>query len=348
MGKIKIQNKIIGEKHPVFIIAEAGVNHNGSLKTAKKMVDAAQNAGADAIKFQTFNAEKLVSINAPQAKYQKKNSPEKDQYTMLKKLELSYSEFRELSGYCRKKGMIFLSTPFDDESAEFLSSIGMAAFKISSGDLTNLPFIKKISGLGKPVILSTGMATLSEVRKAVRVVSSAGNNKLVLLHCTSNYPVRYDEVNLTAMLTLKREFGFPSGYSDHTEGIEVSVAAVALGACMIEKHFTLNRKMEGPDHKASIELGELRDLVSSIRNVERAIGSGVKVPAKSEKNVMAAARKSIVAGIDINKGERVTKNMLAIKRPGNGIPPSELYKLIGRKTKRAINKDTLMSWKDLS
>ncbi|MCK4781632.1 N-acetylneuraminate synthase family protein [Candidatus Parcubacteria bacterium] len=364
--KIKIENKLIGEKKPCFIIAEAGVNHNGDLGLAKKLVDAAKNAGVDVVKFQTFKSEKIVTPDAKQAKYQSENIGKKEsQYAMLKRLELPYSKFRELKAYCDRKGIIFLSTPHSCQEDVDLVAELCPAIKVGSGDLTNLPILKYIAGKKLPIILSTGMATLEEVREAVETILSI-NEKLILLHCTTNYPTPLNEVNLKAMLTMAKEFDLPVGYSDHTEGINVSLAAVALGACVIEKHFTLDRNLPGPDHKASLEPLELKKMVDGIRNIEKrlnqkenldniitelnipeALGSGIKKPNPSEIEVAEVARKSIVAAVDIKKGTKIVEEMLIIKRPGIGILPKYFNKVIGRIVKKDINQDTLIEFKDL-
>ncbi len=335
---------MIGENNPVFVIAEAGVNHNGSVAMAKKMVDSAKAAGADAIKFQSFRADQLVTYDAPKALYQQARSLGKNQYEMLKQLELSEAGQRELFDHCRKRGILFLSTPFDGQSAEFLNRLGMPAFKISSGDLTDLPLLLKIARMGKPMILSTGMATLQEIDLAVKTVKKAGNKKLILLHCTSNYPTEYLNVNLKAMQSMGKKFDLPVGLSDHTLGIEVPIAAVALGACVIEKHFTLDISLPGPDQLASLEPEELKQMVSAIRNVEMALGDGEKAPRKSEKQIALVARKSIVAAAVLIKGTRISPDMLAVKRPGTGIEPKYLNKFIGKTVKKNILKDQLIDW----
>jgi N,N'-diacetyllegionaminate synthase len=331
-----------------FLIAEAGVNHNGSLKIAKQLIDAAFRAGADAVKFQSFRTEEIVTPRAPKADYQKKYTGEKSQFDMLKKLEFSEEQFLELVKYAKKKGIMFLSTPFDAGSADFLYGTGMPIFKISSGDLTNIPFLRHVAAYKKPVILSTGMSTLEEIREAVKAVYSKGNRRLTLLHCTSNYPAEYKDVNLRAMETLSEKFKLPIGYSDHTRGIEVSVAAAAMGARVVEKHFTLDRKLPGPDHKASLEPGELGQMIQCIRNIEKAMGDGVKKPVSSEDNIKKIARKSIVACCDIPKGTKITEEMLAVKRPGTGILPGDFNKVIGKKTVINIKKDNLIRFKDLT
>ncbi len=341
-GDIKIGKECIGLGYPCFIIAEAGVNHNGSLKLAKKLVDAAKKAGADAMKFQTFKTEELVTEKAPQAEYQKKNVNAKSQFEMLKKLELSESEFREIFKYCEKKKIIFLSTPFDEKSAEFLNILGVPAFKIGSGDITNIPLIRTVSEFGKPVILSSGMSTLAEVADAVKAIYKSGNHKLVLLHCTSNYPAEFNSVNLMAMDTLKNKFHVPVGYSDHTPGIEIAIAAVARGARVIEKHFTLSKDMKGPDHKASLEPDELKKMIDSIRNVEISLGTPEKKPVRSERRIKDVVRKSIVSSVDMPKGTKIKRDIIAFKRPGSGIPPTDLDRVLDKTTKMLVKKDQLL------
>lgn len=326
-----------------FIIAEAGVNHNGSFELAKQLVDKAVWAGADCIKFQTFNSKNLVSKNAQKAEYQKKTTDSSEsQLDMLKKLELSKEEFIELRDYCNQKGIMFLSTPFDLESIDFLASIGVKIWKVPSGEITNYPFLRAIGKRKESVIMSTGMCTLDEVRDAIKVLKDFGTKDITLLHCTTEYPAPYDSVNLNAMLTLQKEFGFKVGYSDHTNGIEIPVAAVAMGASVIEKHFTLDKNMEGPDHKASLEPDELKQMVLSIRNVEVALGDGKKQPSDAEKKNIAIARKSIVVACDIKKGEMFTEENLTAKRPGNGISPMKWNYVIGKSAKRDFLADELI------
>ncbi len=273
----------------VYIIAEAGVNHNGSFALARKLVDAAKEAGADCIKFQTFKSENLVSRSAKKAEYQKKTTGDSSQQDMLKKLELSFDEFLNLKSYCEKVGICFLSTPFDFDSIEFLNSIDMPFWKIPSGEVTNLPYLLALAKTGKPVVMSTGMCTLQEIRDAIDVLQANGTKEIKLLHCNTEYPTPFEDVNLKAMQAMRDEFWMEVGYSDHTKGIEVPVAAVALGATIIEKHFTLDRNMEGPDHKASLEPQELAEMVCCIRNIEKALGTGVKTPSPSEKKNIAVA-----------------------------------------------------------
>ena len=330
-------------KNKTFIIAEAGVNHNGSFELAKQLVDKAVWAGVDCIKFQTFNSKNLVSKNAQKAEYQKKTTDSSEsQLDMLKKLELSKEEFIELRDYCNQKGIMFLSTPFDLESIDFLASIGVKTWKIPSGEITNYPFLRAIGKRKESVIMSTGMCTLDEVRDAIKVLKDFGTKDIILLHCTTEYPAPYDSVNLNAMLTLQNEFGFNVGYSDHTNGIEVPVAAVAMGASVIEKHFTLDKNMEGPDHKASLEPDELKLMVQSIRNVEVALGDGTKQPSDAEKKNISIARKSIVAACEIKKGDVFSEKNLTAKRPGNGISPMQWEKILGNNALRDFETDEMI------
>ena len=324
----------------MFIIAEAGVNHNGSIEIAKQMIDKASEAGADCVKFQTYISENVMSKFAPKAEYQISNTgTDESQLEMVKKLELSFGDFRELKQYCDEKGIMFLSTPFDLESADFLNDLGMEIFKIPSGEITNLPYLRKINSFGKKVILSTGMANLDEIQAALDVLKDC---KVSLLHCTTEYPCPYDSVNMNAMLILKQNFGLEVGYSDHTQGIEIPVMAVAMGAKIIEKHFTLDKNMEGPDHKASLEPDELKAMVMAIRNVEKAFGNGVKEPQEAEKKNIDIARKSIVARCDIKKGETFTEENLTTKRPGNGISPMRWDEIIGTVAVRDFQEDELI------
>jgi len=348
MNKIRIQNKLIGEGEPTFIIAEAGVNHNGDVELAKKMVDVAKEAGADVVKFQTFSAEKLVTKDASMASYQSKNTGiEQSQQEMLKKLELNYEDFDELKKYCDKKEIIFLSTPHTEDAADYLDRL-LPAFKIGSGDLTNIPYLEKIAKKGKAMILGTGMGTLDEVQYAVNTVRSQGNDKIIILHCTTNYPCPYEEVNLKVINTLKQKVSNCAiGYSDHTLGILASLAAVAMGAAVIEKHFTVDKSLPGPDHRSSIDSDELSQLVSSIRRLETLFGSSDKKPTKSEQKIMKLVRKSIIATMDVPKDTVLTEEMLTIKRPGTGIQPKDVNKIIGKKTKSFIRKDQVINFEDI-
>lgn len=324
----------------VFIIAEAGVNHNGSLDLAKKLVDAAAAAKADAVKFQTFIPEKVISVFAEKAEYQKTSTgAEESQLDMVRKLWLSYDSFRELADYCREKGIQFLSTPFDLPSLDFLLSLDMPVIKVPSGEITNLPLLLAVAKSGKPVILSTGMSELREVAFARDALLENGCPSVSLLHCNTEYPTPFEDANLRAMGALRAYFGGPVGYSDHTLGIEAPIAAVALDAEIIEKHFTLDRTMEGPDHACSLEPDELAAMVSAIRNVERALGSGVKAPSASERKNMAIARKSIVAARTIHAGERFDETNLDVKRPGDGVSPTRWFEVVGRTAKRDFAPD---------
>ncbi|HPU64027.1 MAG TPA: N-acetylneuraminate synthase [Mobilitalea sp.] len=324
----------------VYIIAEAGVNHNGQVYLAKKMIEEAAKAGADAVKFQTFRAESLVSAKAPKARYQiEATNKDESQLMMLKKLELSYDDFYELADYARKLKIDFLSTPFDLESIEFLQSLNMPYWKIPSGEITNLPYLEKIAATGKPVIISTGMSTMREIEEAMDIFKDYDRNMITLLHCNTQYPTPYEDVNLPAMMTIKNRFGVRVGYSDHTPGIEIPVAAVAMGAAVIEKHFTLDRNMEGPDHKASLEPDELKAMVQCIRNVEKALGSAEKKPSPSEMGNITVARKSIVAKRDILKGEVFTEDNITTKRPGDGLSPMRWHEVLGQKAKRDFKAD---------
>lgn len=328
----------------VFIIAEAGVNHNGSLKRAKKMVIKAREAGADAIKFQTFKSEKLVSTFAEKAAYQIKNTRNADesQLEMVKKLELSFDDFRELQAFSKEKGIQFLSTPFDLESIDFLNQLDMPFWKLPSGEVTNYPYLVKIAQTHKEIVMSTGMCTLDEISEALAVLRENGAGKISLLHCNTEYPTPIEDVNLKAMETLKKAFSIPIGYSDHTKGIEVPIAAVAMGATIIEKHFTLDRNMEGPDHKASLEPSELKAMVQAIRNIENAIGTGDKKPTPSETKNMDIARKSIVASQPIKKGEAFTEQNITTKRPGTGISAMQWRQILGQKATRDFAEDELI------
>ncbi len=339
--KFKIGKKFIGKNEPVFIIAEAGVNHNGSLKNALKLVDAAAAAGADAVKFQTFKAEEVVTAQGEMAEYQKKNiGKTESQIKMLKKLELPENFYKPIIKRCREKKIIFLSTPHGSfKSIDFLARLKMPAYKIGSGDLNNLPVLEYAAKFKKPMILATGMAAMAEIKEAIDIIKKAGNNKIVALHCTTNYPSALKDVNLRAMLTMEKKLRVLVGYSDHTEGIMVPAMAAALGACLIEKHFTLNRNMPGPDHKASLEPLELKAMVKSIRQVEIILGSSDKKPIASERSLIKEVRKSIVAGKNINKGEIFTKQNLAIKRPGTGLPPKAWFSILGKRAIKRFAKD---------
>jgi len=338
-----IEQNMVSKEFPVFIIAEAGVNHNGSMVLAKRLIDAAKEACADAVKFQTFKAEEVVTENAEKAEYQKKTTSENSQYEMIKKLELSEDDFKELALYADKKNIIFLSSPFDLRSVDLLEEIGVPLFKIASGEITNFPLIKKIASKGKPIILSTGMATIGEIEEAI-IELEKKTNDIILMHCVTNYPVKAVDVNLKVIETLRYTFKLPVGFSDHTMGIEMPIAAVALGICVIEKHFTLNKNFEGPDHKASLEPHELKKMIKSIRNIEKGLGNGIKKLTDDEKEIKKVARKSIVAKVDILKGTMLTEDVLAIKRPGIGIEPKFFKNVIGKILITDLKKDELLRW----
>lgn len=360
---LKISNKIIGQDHLIFIIAEAGVNHNGRLDLALKLIDAAADAGADAVKFQTFRAEQVVTASGKMADYQKRNlGKSESQLAMLKKLELKEEYYPALIKRAKKRGIIFLSTPHGGfESVDFLQKLKISAFKFGSGDLTNLPLLEYAAKFKKLMIISTGMATMKEIKSAVRAIKNAGNDSIIILHCTTNYPTPPNEVNLSAIKAMGRELGLSVGYSDHTEGIKISVAAAVLGARVIEKHFTLDKTVPGPDHKASLEPAELKELVKRIRvaekrlsdgeslenlveelGVRKSLGSGIKKPASGELRTAKIIRKSVAAKKDIKKGEKFSINNLTIKRPGTGLPPGYFSKIIGRKVKKDIKADRLI------
>lgn len=330
-----------------IIIAEAGVNHNGSIELAKQLVDKAVLAGVDYIKFQTFKASKLVTKAAKQAEYQQKNIGKEgdSQFQMLKKLELSPEDHEVLIAYCKDKGIKFFSTAFDFDSIEYLHSLDLGLWKVPSGEVTNYPFLKRVAAYNEKTILSTGMCEMSDVRAAVEALYKNGLSKenLILLHCNTEYPTPFEDVNLKAMDALRKEFGVEVGYSDHTKGIEVPIAAVALGATVIEKHFTLDKNMEGPDHKASLEPVELKAMVSAIRNIEQAIGTGVKTASASERKNIGVVRKSIVAACSIKKGDAFTEENLTVKRPGTGISPMRWEEVIGKKATKDYEEDELIA-----
>ncbi|MDD4734612.1 MAG: N-acetylneuraminate synthase [Kiritimatiellae bacterium] len=319
-------------------MAEAGVNHNGRLERAIELADAAQSAGADAVKFQTFRADRLVSSDAPKAVYQcERTHAEESQRDMLRRLELSEEDHRVLAAHCAKRGLLFLSTPFDEESVDFLMSLGVPALKMGSGELTNLPLLRHAAGQGVPLILSTGMATIEEVARAVDAIAAEGCPAWALLHCVSAYPANAGSVNLRAMDTLRERFGVPVGFSDHTRGIEVAIAAAARGANLIEKHLTLKRSDVGPDHAVSLEPMELKAMVFAIRNVERALGDGCKKPAEEEEDVARVARRSLFAAVDLAAGSVLQAEMTVARRPGTGLAPDRLDELVGRQLQRDVS-----------
>lgn len=343
MDKIGIGNRLIGDAEPCFIIAEVGVNHNGDFNLAKKMIDEAKRAGADAVKFQTFKSEGVATTSTSMAEYQKENlGLEESQLMMLKNLELEYPDFIKLEEYCRANNIIFLSTPHSFDAIDFLDSI-VPAYKVGSGDLTNIPALELMAQKGKPMVISTGMATLAEISDAVAAVRDNGNQQIVLLQCVSNYPSSLHEQNLLTIKTLRERFHVLTGFSDHTVGTTASLVAVSLGACIIEKHFTLDRTLPGPDHKASIEPKDLRLLIDLIRDVEKAIGNGIKEPTAEELKTAEIARKSLVARVDIAKDKTITRDMIDIKRPQTGIRPRRLKAIIGRKAAVHIPKDSVLT-----
>ncbi len=346
--EIKIGNKFIGDKHSCFIIAEAGVNHDGDLKKAKKLIDIAKDAGADCIKFQTWITEEIITKDTKQAEYQEKNTGRKEsQYEMIKKLELSFEQFAELKNYSDKKKVLFLSTPDDERSVDFLDDLGVEAFKIGSGEITNLSILKRIAKKGKPIIMSTGMSIITEIQEAVQTIYKTGNNKLALLHCTSQYPAKFEDVNLNAMITLKNIFETIIGYSDHTEGTIVPQIAVSMGAKIIEKHFTYDKNAIGPDHRCSLNPNELKEMISEIRKVELIMGESDKKPTNEENELKKLVRKTVVAKLDIPKGELITKNMLTLKRSPGNLEPKELYRVIGKISQRVIKKDDPIRLNDI-
>lgn len=331
-----------------YIIAEIGVNHNGNLETAKKLIDVAKMAGADAVKFQTFNATKLASKTAKKAAYQQVNDPKNEsQYKMLKRLELAETDLLTAADYTRARGLEFLSTPFDKESAVILDQLNVAAFKVSSGDLTALGFLAYLAKFNRPMIISTGMGTLIETAEAVKTIQDNGNPPLAILHCVSQYPALAKDANLRAMDTMKAAFQVPIGWSDHTLGSTVSIAAVARGARIVEKHFTLSKDMSGPDHKASLEPNELIAYIADIRNTEAALGDGIKRPCLSEMDTIAAARRSLIVAQDIEAGGVLTNANINIQRPGTGLPPKTLQHVIGRTTVKFLRAGKVLCLEDL-
>ena len=339
-----------------FIIAEAGVNHNGSLKLALELIDQAAYVGADAVKFQSFKAEQLVSESAKTAEYQRTNTGLSDQLTMLKKLEMSVEFHQALMERCQEKNIDFMSTPFDIESAQYLVSGGMKNLKVPSGELTNIPFLKQLAALNKPMILSTGMATLDEVSDAVEAIrferenlklSGSLDQVLTILHCTSNYPANHEDVNLLAMMTMGKEFGVPIGYSDHTDGLVVPLAAVSMGAKVLEKHFTLDCGMEGPDHKASLEPDQFAEMVRQVRQVETCFGDGIKAPRPSELSVRSLVRRSVTLKADMSANQKITESDVCLLRPGSGVLPKDIHKVIGKRLKKDTKEGTQITFQDL-
>ena len=348
MTDIRIADYTIGDGQPCFIIAEAGVNHNGDIGIARKLVDVAAEAGADAVKFQTFNSDQIVAPAAPKADYQVDTTgADESQSEMLRKLELPPESFGELQDHSSERGIVFISTPFDHDSVDLLDGLGVPAFKVGSGELVNLPLLRHIATKGKPIILSTGMSYLGEVETAVEAIHEAGNERIVILHCVSAYPTEPRDANLKAMETISRAFQAPVGFSDHTQGLEVALAAVALGARVLEKHFTLDRGMPGPDHRASLEPDQLKELVRGVREVERALGDGVKRPTEAESNVRGVARRSIYFRNPVDAGAVLREDDLICLRPAGGIPPDQFDLVVGRTLRRSSPAGAAVAWSDL-
>lgn len=346
---VEIAGRPVGPGHPCFVVAEGGVNHNGDVELGRQLVEAAARAGADAVKFQTFVADRLATPAAPKAGYQVETTgAAESQQAMLRRLELSSAAHHELSARCAREGILFLSSSFDEESADFLEELGVAAFKVASGELTNLPLLAHIARKRRPMILSTGMASMDEVATAVRIVHNAGGSDLVLLHCVSAYPANPQHANLRAMRTMADAFDVPVGYSDHTLGADVALAAVALGACVLEKHFTLDRRLPGPDHRMSLDPAELAALVRSVRTIEAALGHGRKEPAPGEAEVAAVVRRSLVAARDLAAGTLLTEDVISIRRPGTGLAPALRSRLAGRRLKIDVPAGTLLTFEMLA
>lgn len=348
VAAIEIGGRPVGRGEPCYIIAEAGVNHNGDLKLARQLIDMAVEAKADAVKFQTFKAELVAVSNAPKADYQLETTNiGESQLDMIKSFELPPDAFAELQSYCQERGITFISTPYDHQSADLLDKLDVPAFKLASAEIVNLPLLRHVARKGRPIILSTGMSYLSEVELAVRAITDTGNSQLMLLHCVSSYPAPSADVNLEAMRTLSQAFGVPVGYSDHTPGLEVAFAAVALGASVIEKHYTLDCQMPGPDHRASLEPDELTRMVQGIRSVESALGNGVKIPMDSEKGNRATMRRSLYVDRNLAAGAVLQDEDLIALRPADGISPDQIDAIVGRKIRRALSAGTALAWSDL-
>ena len=349
VGTVRIGNKEIGEGRPCFIIAEAGVNHNGNLEMACGLVDKSIEVGADAVKFQTFDPPKLTSTVGTLAKYQAEAGMKYDsQLEMLEKLKLTYDQFRKLAEYCKKKGQTFLSTPFEYGSLKFLLELGIPAVKLSSSDLTNHPYLAQVAKAGKPVILSTGMGDMKEIEAAVGTLKGNGAKEIIVMQCTSMYPAPPEALNVSAIRTLREKLGLPVGFSDHSEGHEADVLALAYGACVIEKHFTLDKKLPGPDHTSSLDPAEFKAMVEAVRTAEKMIGDGIKKQVGGEREIVGFSRKSIVFAKDLPAGHVLSAEDLAIKRPGNGLDPTHLPKVVGRTLKVAVQRDHLLKLSDLS
>ncbi len=344
---LNIGDRRVGDGEPVFIIAEAGVNHNGDMNLAKKLIDAAIDAGADAVKFQSYKTEKIITPSAPAAEYHIRASDRDESwFQLLKRLELAEDDHQNILSYCQKGGIIFLSTPYDEESADFLNSINMPAFKIASTDMNNIPLLQHVARYQKPILLSTGMSTMEEIGESVEAVRGEGNLQIILLQCTANYPPSPEDANLNVIATLRLEFELLVGYSDHLACSQAAIAAVAKGICLYEAHFTLDRNMPGPDQKSSLEPQELKQIIKDIRLTQKLLGSSTKKITPSEQETRTKLRKSIVAVQDIKLGDRFTQDNIGIKRPGVGLTPSQYFKLLGKKVKRNIAKDELIQLTD--
>jgi len=345
---MEISGRSIGPGHPCFFIAEAGVNHNGNVENAKKLIDIAVASKSDAVKFQTFNTDLLAIPDAPKAEYQTITTNKQESQTdMLRQLELPKEAFEELQRYCESQNIIFLSSPFDESSVDLLCNLDVPAYKIPSGEAINLPLLKHIGSKQKPIILSTGMSYLEEINTAVNTIFETGNHDIMLLHCTSNYPAEPSDINLNAMKTLRNYFGLPVGFSDHTTGLEIPLAAVAMGACIIEKHFTIDKTLTGPDHRASLEPEELKNLITAIRNIELSLGNGIKAPAASELSNRQIIRKSIYLTKSKNAGEVLIESDLISMRPAGGMYPSEIPNIVGRQLVKSLNQGAMLTWDDL-
>ncbi|MDI6785193.1 MAG: N-acetylneuraminate synthase [bacterium] len=347
MRKIKIGNKLVGKNEPCFVIAEVGSNHNRDLNQALKLIDVAVEAGADAVKFQTYSAEGIYSTKTPKMSYLKKEGLTKEDesvWELIKRIEMPRQWHKKLASYCYEKEIIFLSTPFDLQAVNELEEVGMLAYKIASFEITHLPLLEHTAKTGKPIILSTGMADLSDIEEALNVIYRQGNEDVVLLHCAINYPPKFEDLNLRAMETMKQAFQLPVGFSDHTLGVTSDIAAVAMGASLIEKHFTLDRTLPGPDHPFALEPDELKSMIQSIRDTEKALGSPIKRHTEAEEEMYRLGRRSLVAACNIHKGVVITREMLEIKRPGYGIPTKMLDIVVGRVAKIDIEKDDILTW----
>lgn len=348
MIKVRIGDRLIGHGQPVFIVAEAGVNHNGQVDLGKKLIDLAKVSGADAVKFQTFKTEKVITEYAEKADYQKlATGSDESQFEMIKELELTHEEFMELFNHAKKKNIIFLSSPFDKDSVDLLDNLGVPAFKVASGEITNFPLLRYIAGKKKPIILSTGMSTIEEIEDAVNTLRKSGAKDVVLLHCVTSYPARIEDANLRTIVTLRNKFKLPVGFSDHTLSIAVPVAAATLGAVLIEKHFTLDKNLPGPDHRASLEPDQLREMIAAIRDVEKALGTGRRKLTKDEQKIKNLVRRSVVARVNIPRGKVITERMLDTKRPGTGIDPRHINLIVGKRAKRNIARDEQIAFKEL-